>query len=281
MNIYIYGLINPLKNRFFYIGQTNNLSRRLAEHITDDSNSIKAVEIQELRELGLVPNIIILEVANEQTANAVEQKWIDFMLAANTELTNSAIASYSSSPLVREVRWIDRLSINSTLEEIGSVFLDFSFGIKKIYRLHNLYFIMTEKTCERVIPAFSNGVSLSSFVSALRLESNSRRERELVNFVTKVVNNMKAYIKKSPNILPFNPISFNIEFAVDNVEHLNFIQYEFYTSISANEFVFAFKHHYAYLTYKDFVDKFLLLKSMYDIIPENITVDLDFLYRQS
>ncbi len=281
MNIFIYGLINPLKNRFFYIGQTNNLARRFSEHLVDTSDSVKACEMQQLRDLNLVPSIVILEVANEQTANAIEQKWIDFLLAANTELTNAAIANYSSSVPVKTDRWIDKLSLNSTLEEIGAVFLDFSFGIKKIYRLHDLYFIMTEKTCERIVPAFSNGVAFQSFLSTIAIETNTRSERELVKFISFVVNNMKGFLKKKPNILPFNPLCCNIEDAINEPEHYNRIQHEFYTTINIEQFLFAFKRHYGYLSFNEFRDKYYSLKAIYDVIPENMLPNLNLLYNQT
>jgi len=270
-----------MKNRLFYVGQTNNLARRFSEHLVDTSDSVKACEIQQLRDLNLVPSTLILEVANEQTANTVEQKWIDFLLAANTELTNTAIVTHSSSVPVKTNRWIDKLSLNSTLEEIGTVFLDFSFGIKKVYRLYNLYFIMTEASCERMFPAISNSIVFQSFLSSINIEANTRSERELVKFISSVVNNMKGFLKKKPNILPFNPLCYDIEDAYNEPEHYNRIQHEFYTTINVEQFLFAFKRHYGYLSFNEFRDKYYSLKAIYDVIPENMLPNLNLLYNQT
>ncbi len=277
MNIFIYGLINPLKNRFFYIGQTNNLARRFSEHLVDTSDSVKACEMQQLRDLNLVPSIVILEVANEQTANAIEQKWIDFLLAANTELTNTAIADYNSTQEPLKDRWLDKLSLNSSTSDIGMVFLDFALGIKKIYCFQD-YFIIYESNYERksAIPDFDSWTTFDSFISTLSLEAVTRKERETLKFLKTVIGEMKRSIKKDYRHLPFRLLYSEID-GVEDEEHYEFIRDEL-QKLGWEGFVRTFKSMYKYQKFEEKERLINLLARKYEmlnLIPEGYVVKFD------
>ncbi len=74
----IYALIDPADQLVYYVGQTRNPAKRLAEHLrTHTSESAKAAWLRNLRERGQQPIMQILEtVTGLETALKQEQKWI-------------------------------------------------------------------------------------------------------------------------------------------------------------------------------------------------------------
>jgi predicted GIY-YIG superfamily endonuclease len=54
--VFIYGLLCPIKNTIDYVGQTNNLEKRLISHLSDKHKSMKNNWIKSLRKKGLKPS---------------------------------------------------------------------------------------------------------------------------------------------------------------------------------------------------------------------------------
>jgi hypothetical protein len=59
--VYIYTLTNPLNNQIFYVGYTNNPTRRLNEHIKYKYNPYKDFVIDEILCSGLKPTLDIID----------------------------------------------------------------------------------------------------------------------------------------------------------------------------------------------------------------------------
>jgi len=59
--VYIYTLTNPLNNVIFYIGYTNNIKRRLNEHIKYKYNPLKDAVIDEILHNGLKPTLNVID----------------------------------------------------------------------------------------------------------------------------------------------------------------------------------------------------------------------------
>jgi len=73
----IYGLKDPRTNMFFYIGKTKNIEQRFNSHKSDNyTNQGKSKIINELRLIGLSPEITELEKTNEINVEKMEKKWI-------------------------------------------------------------------------------------------------------------------------------------------------------------------------------------------------------------
>ena len=85
---FVYGLINPLTQEVFYIGQSNNPHQRFVEHLRDTSNSTKVETIKNLREQGYKPSLAILEEVDGSPALEREQRWMRFYEEQGVELTN-------------------------------------------------------------------------------------------------------------------------------------------------------------------------------------------------
>jgi len=63
----IYALSCPVENKIMYIGKTKqSLKRRLSMHINQKSNCKKSIWIKELINIGLKPEIILIEVCDNK-----------------------------------------------------------------------------------------------------------------------------------------------------------------------------------------------------------------------
>ena len=83
MDIYIYGLYNSFSDEIRYIGKTNDLNRRLSEHIAE-AKSLKYKHLPKnkwilktLNEGGEI-NYKIIETTNENSWQDREIFWIDY-----------------------------------------------------------------------------------------------------------------------------------------------------------------------------------------------------------
>jgi uncharacterized protein len=89
---YVYAYIDPRTGRSFYIGQGKN--NRAFDHLTEHKDSDKVRIINELRALGLSPEISILRHGlTEEEAKLVESVCIDF--AGLDMLSNGVKGKYS------------------------------------------------------------------------------------------------------------------------------------------------------------------------------------------
>lgn len=88
----IYGLINPINNKIFYVGKTTDkrLKTRLRYHTNRfDKNDNKNLVIENILLLGFAPQIKVLEwVFNEEKINKIEKNWIIKYRKLNKNLTN-------------------------------------------------------------------------------------------------------------------------------------------------------------------------------------------------
>ena len=85
--IFIYALIDELA-RHVYVGQTDNLTRRQAEHLRDKENSEKVALIRNLRAQDHEPKLIIVEEVAGEKANERERSWIAHYKSQGYTITN-------------------------------------------------------------------------------------------------------------------------------------------------------------------------------------------------
>jgi len=94
--VYVYGLINPINNSLFYIGLTNNLKRRLSEHVRLKYNPNKDKIIEDIISKGYKPDIIELDSTdiiwnkskNKFKHDLLEKEWIKRAKTCGNMLTN-------------------------------------------------------------------------------------------------------------------------------------------------------------------------------------------------
>jgi len=92
----IYGLIDPIGNKIFYIGKTSRApSERYAEHIKETSGvTPKQKKIQEIyKAKGLPPDLVILEggINDSKLAFTREVYWMEIFRMTGTVLTNASV----------------------------------------------------------------------------------------------------------------------------------------------------------------------------------------------
>jgi len=88
MNIYIYTLSDPRTNEPRYVGKTNDLSVRMKGHLKDKDRSKKTSWIKSLDNLGLKPNMEVLDVCTKATWSDTEIYWISQLRDWGFNLTN-------------------------------------------------------------------------------------------------------------------------------------------------------------------------------------------------
>jgi predicted GIY-YIG superfamily endonuclease len=85
----IYGLVDPRDDFIRYIGQTENIHRRLSEHLASDEQTAKGAWIRGLRMVGLVPRVVILaQHADDKSVSYWESWWITLGRREGWGLTN-------------------------------------------------------------------------------------------------------------------------------------------------------------------------------------------------
>lgn len=90
--VLIYGLVDPRNGIIEYIGRTNDLKRRLKQHIfkslKSKSKSKKEAWICSLNSKNLKPEMVVIDWVSENVAQ-VERKWIERYFEINPNLKNS------------------------------------------------------------------------------------------------------------------------------------------------------------------------------------------------
>lgn len=91
---YVYALIDPRTNEVRYIGATNNLLRRLNEHMRlYGGNTRKNSWLKELKDAHMLPHMHTLEVLEDERYNQdCEDAWIAAYVEAGADLLNSKAA---------------------------------------------------------------------------------------------------------------------------------------------------------------------------------------------
>lgn len=88
---YIYGLIDPSTNQLRYVGQTDDLNKRLQQHMQDGGNTPKVEWLRGLKSIGQQAIIIVLSVVKDgENAHEIEYRWIYFGRQNGWPLTNTA-----------------------------------------------------------------------------------------------------------------------------------------------------------------------------------------------
>lgn len=91
MKIYIYTLKDPTTNNIRYVGQTNNLKRRLNKHITNSKSLKDNRHISNwIRSLSCSPIMDIIEVCDYPIRNERENYWINHYKDEGCDLCNSS-----------------------------------------------------------------------------------------------------------------------------------------------------------------------------------------------
>lgn len=88
----VYALTKPGTRDVRYVGCTTNLKRRYAEHLRDiTGQDAKAEWMRGLRERGLKPGLIILEMVNIEAGAQIEAMWISMFRhdSTGTKLVNT------------------------------------------------------------------------------------------------------------------------------------------------------------------------------------------------
>lgn len=83
----IYGLTDPRTGDVRYIGKSDDPSHRLRSHLADKSRCHRVHWLNSLRELGIRPGIVILEVIADDWQEA-ERRWIAQYRADGFDLVN-------------------------------------------------------------------------------------------------------------------------------------------------------------------------------------------------
>lgn len=74
----IYGLIDPRDLCLRYVGKSKNPIKRLRSHLKEEGDTRKCRWLGQLKSLGLMPNLVILENCEDVDWQASEAKWISF-----------------------------------------------------------------------------------------------------------------------------------------------------------------------------------------------------------
>ncbi|HET9922356.1 MAG TPA: GIY-YIG nuclease family protein [Ktedonobacteraceae bacterium] len=85
--IFIYAIVNELTQEV-YVGQTDNLQRRLVEHLRDIENTDKVALIQSIRSQGREPQPIELEEVAGEKAIERERYWTSYYKKQGYKITN-------------------------------------------------------------------------------------------------------------------------------------------------------------------------------------------------
>lgn len=89
---YIYGLIDPRTSQLRYIGKSNNPRVRYTKHVNDKSISHKCSWIEQLRLIGLLPWLIILDVVPMEQWQHFEADWITCFRSQLTNIADGGIS---------------------------------------------------------------------------------------------------------------------------------------------------------------------------------------------
>ncbi len=104
----IYALVDPRQPRVVrYIGQSKVPRIRHIQHCEDCHPGLKSEWIESLRQIGIMPQMIILERCSIGQANMAEKRWIRRMKFDG--LCNVSGASCIGGPLVEKEAFLDQL----------------------------------------------------------------------------------------------------------------------------------------------------------------------------
>lgn len=76
--ITIYGLVDPRDLCLRYVGKSKNPTKRLRSHLKEKGSTRKHRWLDQLRSLGIAPNMVVLESCDEANWQDRETRWIAF-----------------------------------------------------------------------------------------------------------------------------------------------------------------------------------------------------------
>lgn len=101
-DIFIYGLLCPLRKQVMYVGKAIDPEQRLQEHISESQTRRKTKKekwIGSLLDQGLLPSVTVLDICSLRNWRNVEQKWISYYELRNPDLCNTKGATLAQSTL--------------------------------------------------------------------------------------------------------------------------------------------------------------------------------------
>lgn len=111
---FIYGLKDPNTNKIRYVGKSDNPKDRYKQHISDTTNSYKVNWINQLKQAGTLPVLVILEEVPYSQWEYKERSWIAKGLQEGWGLTNIQMGGISNDYRASELEYI-KLKINREL----------------------------------------------------------------------------------------------------------------------------------------------------------------------
>jgi DNA-binding NarL/FixJ family response regulator len=124
---YIYGLHDPRNDELRYIGKSDRPRERLSNHLQDKSNNHRCHWLQELKQLGLRPVLVIIDaVPAGHGWQHIEQVYIAAAREAGHRLTNATDGGDGVVNLTPEARakmratWLGRKHRPESLERISA-----------------------------------------------------------------------------------------------------------------------------------------------------------------
>ena len=103
MDVYIYGLIDPVTDTIRYVGKSNNPARRFGYHMrTANDGTHRGNWIENLKKRNLSPRMIILEVASDATWKTAESYWISVYKKNLTNLTTGGEGLHGITEVTRK-----------------------------------------------------------------------------------------------------------------------------------------------------------------------------------
>ncbi len=75
--ISIYALVNPINNSVFYIGASMSPKNRFAHHCSNNDGSYKAEMIYNLYQIGIKPELLVLDQVTYEEASFYEDFYTD------------------------------------------------------------------------------------------------------------------------------------------------------------------------------------------------------------
>jgi len=85
----IYGLVDPRDFTVRYIGASVDVYTRYRIHLFERTGAKKVAWLDELKDLGLKPEIKILENVTIVARDEAEAKWIQYFIHKGANLTNA------------------------------------------------------------------------------------------------------------------------------------------------------------------------------------------------
>lgn len=123
----IYAMLDPRTREIFYIGRTNDIERRCAEHF-EGTHQLSGLTVRQIKEAGFLPHVTVLERCESlDQACMSEIFWIECLKARGTQLANAqAFSGYVERKRERgrQSRMLDEMrvtkSLSQTLQDVSN-----------------------------------------------------------------------------------------------------------------------------------------------------------------